>query len=217
MKAWIFDFNGTMLDDMGIHKRAWRRFLRESTGHELTDEEFLSHVCGPSNVEIMRRFLGIADEREALRLGEEKERIYREMCAEMGDTFCLMDGLAALLDRLKARSVPLAIATGAGIANMRFCFERLRLGRWLGFDRVVYEDGSFPGKPHPATSLRACAALQMAPEDCVAFEDTPTGIASAHAAGIGEILALATSIEPKILAALPGVSRVIGGYREIAI
>ena len=95
-------------------------------------------------------------------LTEEKEGIYRRLCREDVERFRLADGLPEALDRLQARGVPMAIATGAGRGNLDFYFEAFHLERWFDWDHVIYDDGTLPGKPAPDVYLRACARLGVA-------------------------------------------------------
>ena len=60
------------------------------------------------------------------------------------------------------------------------------------FDTVVSADELARSKPHPDPYLAAIESLQLSPRHTVAIEDSVTGIAAAHAAGIG-VIALATA------------------------
>lgn len=215
--AIVFDFNGTMFLDGEKHLRAWREFLETHLGRVIGEQEFLTYAWGPTNDVVLRHFFGELTAGEIERLGEEKEAIYRRICLEEPESLKLTDGLPEFLDKLKERDVPIAIATGAGLTNLKFYFETFGLAKWFSMDRVIYDDGRLPGKPDPAIFIEACALLRVEPRDCAVFEDSPAGIRSAHAAGIGEIIALATANPPEVLKALPGVARVIRDFREISI
>lgn len=80
---------------------------------------------------------------------------------------------------------------------------------------MVYDDGTLPGKPAPDVYLRACARLGVAPQDAIIFEDAFAGIASAHAAGAGAIVAITATNPASALANLPGVKAVIDDYRDL--
>ncbi|NLD58567.1 MAG: HAD family phosphatase [Clostridiales bacterium] len=218
MKAIVFDFNGTMFLDGEKHRRAWGEFLERRLGRAIGEQEFLKYAWGPTNDRVLRHFFGeqlTADEIDAL--GEEKEAIYRRICLEEPETLKLTAGLPEFLDKLREGGVPMAIATGAGIANLRFYFETFGLSRWFPPDRVIYDDGRLPGKPDPAIYIAACALLCVEPKDCTVFEDSLAGIESARAAGIGEIVALATSMPAEALKKMPGVARAIRDFREFSI
>jgi len=218
MKAIVFDFNGTMFPDGEKHRIVWGEFLEKRLGRTITDEEFLAHAWGPTTDKVLRHFFGEQlGEDEIIRLGEEKEAIYRRLCLEDPETLKLTDGLPEFLDRLKENGAPIAIATGAGLSNLQFYFETFGLARWFSMDRVVYDDGKLPGKPDPAIYIEACALLGVEPGDCAVFEDSSAGLRSAYAAGVGEIIAVSASEPAEALLALPGVSRVIRDFRDVAI
>ena len=111
---------------------------------------------------------------------------YRELCLADKAAFHLAGGLPEFLDALQEQQTPVAIATTAELANVRFYFEHFGLGRWFQPGRVVYQDGSFPGKPNPAIYRRAAAALDKRPEECLVFEDSGAGITAARQAGCGQ-------------------------------
>lgn len=62
-------------------------------------------------------------------------------------------------------------------------FDTLGLDRWFDLDKVIYNDGTLPGKPAPDLYLKAAQRLCVAPETCVIFEDSGAGIESAQRAG----------------------------------
>jgi HAD superfamily hydrolase (TIGR01509 family) len=90
-------------------------------------------------------------------------------------------GARELLDGLADRGVPCALVT--------MSYRRLALSVTAAlppdrFATVVAGDDVQHGKPHPEPYLLAAARLGVAPADCVAIEDSPTGLASAVAAGV---------------------------------
>jgi beta-phosphoglucomutase-like phosphatase (HAD superfamily) len=79
------------------------------------------------------------------------------------------------------------------------------------FDVVVAGDDVTNGKPHPEPYLRAAELLGVAPEDCLAFEDSPTGLASAeaagcHAIGVTNIINLPPGPNRRIISSLTEVT-----------
>ena len=189
--AVIFDFNGTLYFDSHLHIEAWKRFLKLHSFPAMTDEQFKEKFLGRNNAEIMEMLHGHplpADELDAL--AEEKEAIYRDICRERPDELKLVAGAEAFFDALKANGIPFTIATGSGRSNVDFYFDVFRLDRWFDYSRVVYDDGSLPGKPDPAVYLKVTALIGKDPAECMVFEDSFSGIHSAHNAGIGRIAAI---------------------------
>ena len=131
------------------------------------------------------------------------------MCLKDVANFHLVPGAESLLDYLVEHRIPHTIATASGIVNVEFFIRNFRLDRWFDPDKIVYDDGSLQGKPHPDIYQKASRTVGVAPEKCIVIEDAVSGIESAYRAGIGKIIAVDSTFGSAVLAALPGVSEVI--------
>lgn len=215
MTAVIFDFNGTMFFDSDKHEQAWRRYLEQELGKRISRQTYQREVHGKDNADIVRYFWGAQVSAEEIsRRSEEKESLYRELCLADKAAFHLAGGLPEFLDALQEQQTPVAIATTAELANVRFYFEHFGLGRWFQPGRVVYQDGSFPGKPNPAIYRRAASALDKRPEECLVFEDSGAGITAARQAGCGAIACVAPADSSRCLAAFPFLKASIPDFRQ---
>ena len=79
----------------------------------------------------------------------------------------------------------LAVASGGHRELVDATLEVMGIRDW--FDAVVCADDYERGKPHPDPFLMAARLIGVAPGDCVVFEDSPTGIEAAKAAGMAWI------------------------------
>lgn len=190
MRAYIFDFNGTMVMDSFMHEKAWRHYVEKLCHREVTEDEFVKHVHGKTSAKILEHFLGVEalSKEEVVAYSEEKEAYYRELCMEYRERFHLTEGLAEFLNRAKAEKIPMTIATAANLANVEFYFDYFDLEQWFDKDKVVYDDTTLKGKPDPDIYIRAMQKLSVSPKDCVVFEDAVSGVKSAYAAGAGKIV-----------------------------
>ncbi len=215
LKGILFDFNGTLFFDTDQHEQAWREYVHHLCGREITDDEFRYCIHGRTNADILKYFLhsGLTD-REIERHAEAKEDIYRRLCMKMGDQLHLADGAYELLDMLKAAGVRMAVATSSGRSNTQFYIKRFDLWRWFNQNTLIYNDGSIPGKPAPDIYVTAAGSIGLEPSDCVVFEDMPSGIESAVAAGAGSIMVVASSLSHEFLSSLGGVDEVISDFRD---
>jgi len=211
----IFDFNGVLWWDGELQERAWREFAAKLRG-PLSNEEMLVHMHGRPNSYVLGYLVGheVSGE-ELLRLTEEKESIYRNLCLEQGANFKLSPGAVEFFDYLRAKHIPFTIATASEITNLLFYFKHLPLDKWFDIKKVAYDDNTFPGKPAPDIYLRAAKDLGLAPRDCLVIEDARSGIQSAHAAGIGLIAALGPKEKHNALRELKGVNLVIENVGEL--
>jgi len=89
-------------------------------------------------------------------------------------------GAVELLDHLRAAEVPIGLVT---MSYQRFVAPIVAALPAETFRVIVTGDQVARGKPHPEAYLTAAAALGLAPEECVAIEDSNTGATSAEAAG----------------------------------
>lgn len=191
MKAVLFDFNGTLYNDTDFHRTAWRNFMKNRFGMDLTEEEITAHFIGPSNREIFRHCFGDRYTPEEMdQFSREKEVEYRKAARARPENLRLMDGAPELFDLLVERGIPFALATASPIENVEFYLDDLNLKKWFTMDRIVYEEGKLPSKPDPAFYQEAARRIGMDAADCVIAEDSPTGIGAAINAGAGRIVAI---------------------------
>jgi beta-phosphoglucomutase-like phosphatase (HAD superfamily) len=209
-QAIIFDFNGVLLWDAPLHVKSWNGIARFLRGYALSDEECAVHMHGRTNADVLSYLAGREIAGQELRDWiPRKESLYRQLCLENSEIFRLSPGAEMLLDDLARRRIPCTIATSSEKTNLDFFIEHLRLGRWFDVSRIAYDDGSMPGKPAPDIYLKAAQNLDVPPSSCVVVEDAVSGIQSAHAAGIGYVIGLASVAAREELLATPGVSTAI--------
>jgi len=182
----LLDLDGTLVDSEGFHRQVFRNWFA-ARGWPVSDE-VLAGFTGRRADDVLANSPGPwAGEDVAVMLAE------------------LLAGMAALprpqlalgaADLLTVAGVPLALVTSANTAWAHTC-----LGDLLdAFDVVVTRDDVTHGKPHPEPYRLACEWLGVAPADCVAVEDAPAGVASALAAGVGTVVAVAGTFTPEQLA-----------------
>ena len=212
MYSFIFDFNGTLYQDSEVHISAWRTFLARR-GIPMTTEDFLKYMCGPPNSAILRRFLDPdLTEAQILALSEEKEGIYREIVLSDPKYLKLTPGAEEMLNMLKERSIPFAMATGSTPENVDFYFKTLGIGRWFDRERIVCAEPGMPGKPDPAVYRLAMQRMGFAPGQTTVVEDGMAGIQSAVGAGIERIIAIDATLGPDAFVAIPQIKAVIHDF-----
>lgn len=176
IRAYVFDMDGTLVDNCSYHVLAWREFSRKY-GNELSETQILGWMGaqGGYYVErIMRRPLA-AD--EVARLCAEKEALYREIYTPK-----MPDGLREFLDRAHACGIRMAVATGGPRENVDYILDSLDLRK--DFEVIIDASMYSKSKPDPDCFLAAARALGVAPSDCRVYEDALNGIAAAKAAGM---------------------------------
>ena len=191
LKGILFDFNGTLFFDSAMHMEAFRRTFR-SYGKPIPTDDFMIHsIFGRTNETIYREnFDAKASPEEVHEFGVLKETLYHEFCLENPKSFRLVEGAEEMLYALKAADVPFCLATGSNWFNVSFYIQHLGLDRWFSKDNMVWDDGTYSGKPAPDIYLLASKKLGLPPSECLVFEDGTSGILSANRANAGAVIAV---------------------------
>lgn len=179
-KAFIFDLNGTMIDDMHFHNQAWHKILTEDLGAVLTMEEVKVQMYG-KNSELLARVFGEGhfSPEEAERLSIEKEKRYQEA---FFPHLKLIAGLDRFLEQAQQHHIKMAIGSAAILFNVDFVLDNLDIRHY--FKAIVSADDVTTSKPHPETFSKGAELLGVKPEECVVFEDAPKGVEAARNAGM---------------------------------
>ena len=177
-KAFLFDLNGTMIDDMDYHVRSWHRILNE-LGANLSKAAAKAECYGKNHEVIERVFPGRFSEAEKDRMSIEKEQQYQE---EYRPSLALIPGLMEFLMEAKKKKIRMAIGSAAIMFNIDFVLDGLNIRHY--FDAIVSADDVTRSKPDPETYLKCASQLGVTPADCLVFEDVPKGVESAYNAGM---------------------------------
>jgi beta-phosphoglucomutase len=191
-KAFIFDLNGTMINDMDYHTRGWLYLLNNVLGGNFTWEQVKPQMYGKNQEVLVRMFgAGKFTEEEMNRLSFEKERRYQD---EFLPNLALLPGLAAFLEKAYQQGIPMAIGSAAIPFNIDFVLDNLNIRHY--FKAIVSADDVVLSKPNPETFLKAATLLNVEPTDCLVFEDVPKGAEAAQNAGMRTII-LTTTHQPE--------------------
>lgn len=174
--AVLWDLDGTIVDTEPLWIDAEYDLARRH-GAEWTPEDALKLVG--NDLLDSGRYI-----RERMNLTMSAEDVVDElvtvMASRMEDEVDWRPGALDLLEDLRTHHVPTALVTMSYRAIVEPLLRKLPADT---FDVVVVGDEVSDGKPHPAPYLTAARLLRVEPTDCIAIEDSPTGAASAGAAG----------------------------------
>lgn len=180
-KAILLDFDGVIADTENHHIAAWQRTLADMgwliaddvavQAAEVNDRVFLTDLFAEREVPTDQVDAWVARKQElTIELLRHAPRVY--------------PGVARLISALHGKA-RLAVVSGTWRANVQAILEAAGL---LGaFDAIVGKEDVTAQKPDPAAYLLALKKLRLSPRSVVAIEDSPTGLASARAAGIRRI------------------------------
>ncbi len=211
-KAFIFDMNGTMVDDMAYHVKGWYNILTDDLGATLTFEEVSKEMYG-KNSEVMERVFGKGKFTPAEMdfWSMEKEKRYQ---AAYLPQLKLIHGLQAFLDAAFAAEIPMSIGSAAIPFNINFVLDNLHLHNY--FKAVVSADDVAISKPHPETFTKAAELMGVAPENCIVFEDAPKGVEAAQNAGM-KCVVLTTMHKAAEFSQYKNIICFINNYTELRV
>ena len=209
--AFIFDMDGTIVDNMAFHTDSWLEFFARR-GKTYDADAFFRETAGAQGREILRERLGPEiPEDEIAVLAQEKDVLYRDMYRPHRRA---IGGFEDFVTRARADGVQLAVATSAPPANIVFTLDELDLRRH--FDAVVGAADVARGKPHPDVFLKAAEKLGANPADCIVFEDAPMGVEAARRAGMRAVV-ITTTLPAEAFKEFDNVIRVVAHYEDLDV
>ncbi len=174
----LFDMDGIVLDTEKLYARFWGEAANE-LGYPMTWEQALgmrslSRTAGQAKLESYFG-KGISIEKVRAKRIEMMDKYIDEHGVEA------KQGIRELLDYLDEQGIPRAITTSSPLERVQRYLGPLGLLDRFGKICTGYDVAK--GKPEPDIYLYGAASLGLAPEDCLALEDSPAGVLSAYRAG----------------------------------
>jgi beta-phosphoglucomutase family hydrolase len=180
IKAAIFDMDGVISETEVIHARVESELLKKH-GIDIRPDEITRLYAGLSDKEFLPKIFADNDKPmpDFTQLVEEKWARIED--AAKGNVRAI-PGTKDFLKLLKARGLPLALASASRMSFIGLVLDELKLRDM--FDVVVSAEEVRNGKPAPDVFLLAAERLGISPEDCLVIEDAPNGMLAAKRAGI---------------------------------
>ena len=190
-KAIIFDCDGTLVDTMPAHAKAWSAAYG-ARGISISEQPFIDMGGLPNRAIIEKLNTDQGHSVDVLAMEEEKEHRYSLMVNDVKEITEVADIARALHGK-----VPIAVASsGMG----RIVRQTLTVTNLISlFDVIVTADDVLHGKPAPDLFLLAAERLGVAPEDCVVYEDGNAGLEAAARAGMRAVDVRVLWREPELV------------------
>lgn len=176
IKGAIFDLDGTLVDSMWVWNKIDIDYLN-SKGHSLP-KNLNSEICHLSFTQTANYFkekFNISDSIDTI-LNDWNTLAYKYY----SENIKLKDGVKEFLDKLKERNIKIALATSNSIPLLEACLKSN--GIYDYFDSITTTDEVANGKNCPDVYLLAAKKINVAPKNCIVFEDILPAIKGAKAA-----------------------------------
>jgi beta-phosphoglucomutase family hydrolase len=208
--GFIFDMDGTMIDNMRFHTEAWVKLLAESS-LEVDTEEFIRHSSGKPTHELLQEMFGDRmSEEERRQFAQRKEILYRDIYRPHLKP---IEGLIPFLAKASEQGILLALASSARRANIEFVLRGLDLE---GMFQIIVDSSEVKqGKPDPEMFLLAARRLDLPPDQCIVFEDAIAGIRAAASAGMKTVV-MATQLSESEARQFPNVIAFLNQYTDFS-
>jgi HAD superfamily hydrolase (TIGR01509 family) len=183
--AVLWDLDGTLVDSAALWRRAYVGLARDLGG--TLPAGFWAAITGTAieeSVAVLLRSLGLDGRRTCVQAAAAELVAHAERVLDGGGTPPWRPGARELLAAVQATSVPTALVTTTWGTVAR----RIATARGISFGAVVCGDDVARGKPAPDSYLEAARRLGVPARECVAVEDSPTGVLSAEAAGMAVLV-----------------------------
>ena len=177
LKALIFDMDGTLVHSDPVHLEAFAEVLKPE-GVAIDEEIYRSTIIGRTNEAIFASLLPHLPVEKHEAYADEKEATFRRMASNLKP----LEGLLDLLDWAEGRGVKIALVTNAPRLNADHMLDVLGLAERFPVQITIEQVER--GKPDPLPYLTALERLGLKPEEAIAFEDSPSGMRAAKAAGL---------------------------------
>ena len=185
VKGFLFDIDGTLANTDPTHFEVFQELLLKEpsiNGGKPIDEAFFrSKIAGRQNLLIMKDLFPSWTKEKAAAWSLTKEARFREVAAATMVKKTTA-GLPRLIDFIQAKQMQACAVTNAPRVNAEAILEGIGFADFFG-ERLIIGDECERAKPDPLPYRLGAAAIGVAPEDCVVFEDSPAGAVAGKAAG----------------------------------
>jgi HAD superfamily hydrolase (TIGR01509 family) len=204
-KALLFDLDGTLAETNSVHHSTWVDVL-EPYGYDVTWDFYRDRISGRLTPEIVADLLPDLSDEEAREVAEQKEARFREQAGSLEP----LPGLTDLVEKERGKGMSIVLVTNAPKENVLAILGSIGLDD--AFEPVIVAEEIGTSKPDPGPYEAALEALGISADEAVAFEDSPSGIASSMDAGIPTV-AIASTHDPEDLEEL-GVDLVVQDFAD---
>lgn len=193
--GYVFDLDGTLVDSMPLHFKAWRMALAANgaPSEVFHVHEFVNYG-GRAALEIVHALnaeYGLS--MDAVKVANEKRETYLRLLSS--ETLPGIEEVIAFVSQLKEKGLPFSIGTGSARPGALATLKSAGLEGLFSIIVCPEDVAPMRGKPQPDIFLLCAERMGVAPEACIVFEDAQPGIDAAIAAGMDYALVEAQDLD----------------------
>ncbi len=191
-KGIIFDMDGTIVDSLPYHYKAWKIFFKENKVENFSEK--LKDYKGGGTLDLLTKVLGNNFSKKELKsMVDDKEIIFRDIYK---DNVIPIEGFIQMLESIKSQKILVGLASNAIRKNVKMILNELKI--YNDFNSIICGDEVDNGKPNPEMFNKTVKRFKLDKKDCLIFEDSIEGLQGAVNSGI-DAIGVKSSSSDKIL------------------
>ena len=191
-KGIIFDMDGTIVDSLPYHYKAWKIFFKENKVENFSEK--LKDYKGGGTLDLLTTVLGNNFSKKELKsMVDDKEIIFRDIYK---DNVIPIEGFIRMLESIKSQKILVGLASNAIRKNVKMILNELKIYNY--FNSIICGDEVDNGKPNPEMFNKTVKRFKLDKKDCLIFEDSIEGLQGAVNSGI-DAIGVKSSSSDKIL------------------
>ena len=203
-KGIIFDMDGTIVDSLPYHYKAWKIFFKENKVENFSER--LKDYKGGGTLDLLTAVYGDKYSTKELKImTDDKEIIFREIYK---NNVVPIMGFMDMFELIKSKKILVGIASNAIRKNVKMILSELKI--YEKFDSIICGDEVRKGKPDPEMFNETVDRFNLKKEECLIFEDSAEGVSAAVNSRV-DVVGITSSTSEKILIE-KGCNKTIDNY-----
>ena len=191
-KGIIFDLDGTIVDSLPYHYKAWKIFFKENKVENFSKR--LKDYKGGGTLDLLTAVYGDKFSIKELKImTDDKEIIFREIYK---NNVVPIMGFMDMFELIKSKKILVGIASNAIRKNVKMILSELKI--YEKFDSIICGDEVKRGKPDPEMFDETIDRFNLKKEECLIFEDSVEGVSAAVNSRV-DVVGITSSTSKKIL------------------